>query len=169
MEDAGDEVETLVLYDIPNPAIVNRTGVLTRIKNFWDRQDDTVAPIRVAKLTKRTLKAVRDRAKTEIENRIARGKSEEIGSAFWRHRKTLERHMLIEESYVPQKLQGPLRVVSAKGNGSKFRVDEHMGWTVVSDDLKVREVPGLHLELFNDEFVNGMLESTEFFLEEFKR
>ena len=168
MEDAGDEVETLVLYDIPNPAIVNRTGALTRIKNFWDRQDDTVAPIKVAKLTKRTLKAVRDRAKTEIENRIARGKSEEIGSAFWRHRKARERHMLIEESYLPQRLQGPLRIVSAIGNGSKFRVDEHMGWGVVSDNLKIREVPGTHLELFNEEYVKGLLESTEFFLKEFK-
>ena len=167
MEDAGDEIETALLYDIPNPSI--HTGTLTRIKNFWDRQEDSVAPMKVAKLTKRTLKAVRDRAKTEIENRIARGKSEESGSAFWRHRKTRERHMQIEESYVPQRLQGPLRVVSATGNGSKFRVDEHMGWRVVSDNLKVREVPGVHLELFNEEYVGGMLESTEFFLEEFKR
>ena len=167
MEAAGDEIETALLYDIPNPSI--ETGTLTRIKNFWDRQEDSVAPMKVAKLTKRTLKAVRDRAKTEIENRIARGKSEESGSAFWRHRKTRERHMQIEESYVPQRLQGPLRVVSATGNGSKFRVDEHMGWRVVSDDLKVREVPGVHLELFNDDYVSGILESTEFFLKEFKR
>ena len=169
LEDAGDDIETLLLYDIPNPSIASQTGALTRIKKFWQRQEDSGKRMKVAKLTKRTLEAVRDRAKTEIENRIARGKSDETGSAFWRHTKARERHMLIEESYVPQKLQGPLRLVSATGNGSKFRVDEQMGWGFVSDNLKVWEVPGVHLELFNAEFVSGMLESTEFFLEEFKR
>ena len=169
LEDAGDDIETLLLYDIPNPSIASQTGALTRIKKFWQRQEDSGKRMKVAKLTKRTLEAVRDRAKTEIENRIARGKSDETGSAFWRHTKARERHMLIEESYVPQKLQGPLRLVSATGNGSKFRVDKQMGWGFVSDNLKVWEVPGVHLELFNAEFVSGMLESTEFFLEEFKR
>ena len=61
-----------------------------------------------------------------------------------------------------------IRIVSATGNGSKFRKLDDLGWGEVCHDLKVLEVPGKHLELFHEKYIHGILESTETFLEEFR-
>lgn len=166
LESDGEVIQSLVLFDIPNPAVIEHAKAFERLKHFWGRQDDQAAKSKMMKLTKRTFQAVRDRATLEIENRVSRMKSEDTESAFWRHKQARERHMIIEKSYVPGNLQGPLRLIAATGNGSKFRADESLGWAVVSNDWKVLEVPGSHLELFNDDYVKGMLESTEIFLKE---
>jgi len=84
------------------------------------------------------------------------------------HLKTRQKHMYIEEFYVPQMVKGPIRIVSATGNGSKFRKLDDLGWGEVCPDLKVLEVPGKHLELFHEKYIHGILESTETFLEEFR-
>ena len=118
-------------------------------------------------MTKRIGKAVKDRTTVEIENRVAkRSSGDKLDSNFWRHKKTRERHMTIEESYVPEPINCPVRVVSATGNSSKFRIDENMGWAGVVSDLKIEKIGGSHLELFEPKFVDEIVQATEIFLSE---
>lgn len=166
LESIDDSIESLILFDIPNPAVIEHAKAFERLKHFWERQDDQAAKAKMISLTKRTFRAVRDRATVEIENRVSRMKSEDTESAFWRHKRARERHMAMEKQYLPGALSGPLRLIAATGNGSKFRSDASLGWAVVSNDWKVLEVPGSHLELFNDDYVKGLVDSTEIFLQE---
>ena len=77
--------------------------------------------------------------------------------------------MTMEESYVPQAVRCPVGVVVAKGNSSKFRVDDKMGWGDLVSDLRIQEVQGSHLQLFEEPFVEGIVKATEIFLNEFEQ
>ena len=59
----------------------------------------------------------------------------------------------------------PLSLVVATGNSSKFRTDETLGWSGVAANLNRIEVPGSHLELFDDPHVDNMVAATEEFLQ----
>jgi len=107
---------------------------------------------RALSIVMRSLQSVRDRATFEFTNRLSQLKSDDTDSAIWRHLKTRQKHMYIEEFYVPQMVKGP----------------DDLGWGEVCPDLKVLEVPGKHLELFHEKYIHGILESTETFLEEFR-
>ena len=167
LESMGETIETLILYDIGNPALLEHNKALERLKLFWEDQEDKSTTTKIFNLTKRIGKAVKDRTTVEIENRVAkRSSGDKLDSNFWRHKKARERHMTIEESYVPEPINCPVRVVSATGNSSKFRIDENMGWAGVVSDLKIEKIGGSHLELFEPKFVDEIVQATEIFLSE---
>jgi len=167
LEDAGETIETLILYDIGNPALLEHNKALERLKLFWEDQEDKSTTTKLFNLTKRFGKAVKDRTTVEIENRVARRASAgNLDSNFWRHKKARERHMAIEESYVPEPINCPVRVVSATGNSAKFKIDENMGWADVASDLRIEHAQGSHLELFEPEYVGQIVQATEKFLQE---
>ena len=164
LESAGQSVKKLLIYDIANPAKVEHRGAVERLKKFWDRQASDVSTLRKSlRLTKRATKAIRERTKFELENRVAANKSD-LESQFWRHKKAREGHMAIEERYQPIAISSPLRLVVADGNSSKYKVDEQMGWGDLANDLKTIQVAGSHLELFDQPYVEGMISATEEFL-----
>ena len=170
LEAAGAEVEFLVLYDIGNPALVKHNGALERLKMFWEQQETESTSTKLLNLTSRLGRAVKDRTAFEVEHRVAKLTSAAgIDSTFWRHKKAREIHMTIEESYVPQEVRCPVGVVVATGNSSKFRVDDKMGWGDLVSDLRVEEIEGSHLQLFDEPFVEGIVKATEVFLNEFEQ
>ena len=164
LEAAGAEVELLVLYDIGNPALLKHNRALERLKIFWEQQENKSTSTKLLNLTTRLGRAVKDRTAFEVENRVARLKTNVgVDSTFWRHKKARESHMTMEESYVPKAVSCPVGVVVAKGNSSKFRIDDNMGWGDLVGDLRIQEVQGSHLELFEDPFVEGIIKATETF------
>jgi len=169
LEAMGETIEILIMYDIGNPALLEHNKALERLKLFWQDKESKTTTSKLFNLTKRIGKAVKDRTTVEIEHRVARQAStEKLNSNFWRHKKARERHMTIEESYTPQEISCPVRVVSATGNSSKFRIDENMGWAGVASDLRVKKTTGSHLELFDKQYVDQMVQATETFLKELK-
>ena len=89
-----------------------------------------------------------------------------LASNYWRHKKAREHHMSLEEHYTPEKVACSVRVVSATGNSSKFRIDENMGWSGVAADLRIENTDGSHLELFEEAYVDQIVRVTEKFLGE---
>ena len=166
-EAAGDKVETVILYDIGNPALLEHNGALERLKLFWDDQEQQSTSKKLFSLTKRIGKAIKDRTTVEVEHRVAKLASPAmLASNFWRHKKAREQHMAMEEGYVPGKIGCPVRVVCATGNSFKFRIDETMGWSGVVADLKIETAEGSHLELFEAQYVGRLVQLTEQFLGE---
>ena len=167
LEVAGDKVETVILYDIGNPALLEHNGAIERLKLFWDDQERRSTPEKLFSLTKRIGKAIKDRTTVEVEHRVAKlASSAALDSNFWRHKRAREQHMVMEESYVPEAIGCPVRVVAATGNSSKFRIDESMGWSGVVADLRIETAEGSHLELFEAQYVGRMVQLTEKFLAE---
>ena len=132
LEDSGDKVETVILYDIGNPALLEHNGALERLKLFWDDQEQRSTSKKLFSLTKRIGKAIKDRTTVEVEHRVAKLASPTtLASNFWRHKKAREQHMSMEENYVPKTIGCPVRVISATGNSFKFRIDESMGLSLI--------------------------------------
>ena len=121
LERAGEKIETIVMYDIPNPALTELNTLTQRVGMHWERKKSEGARMqeRALSIVMRSLQSVRDRATFEFTNRLSQLKSNDTDSAIWRHLKTRQKHMHIEEFYVPQMVKGPIRIVSATGNGSK--------------------------------------------------
>ena len=167
LESDGEKIETLILYDIGNPALLEHNGALERLKLFWDDQEERSTSVKLFSLTKRIGKAIKDRTTVEVEHRVAKIASPAmLASNFWRHKKAREQHMAMEEGYVPEAIGCPVRVVSATGNSFKFRIDETMGWSGVADDLRIESTEGSHLELFETQYVGRLVHLTEKFLGE---
>ena len=166
LERAGHEVEQLIIYDIPNPAKVEHSTALERLRGFWAKQDAKTSSIgKTLNLTKRITESVKDRAKFEIENRVSAMKDDSaIDSMFWRHKKSRERHMKMEESYSPPSIQTALKIVIATGNTGKYKYDEQMGWGDVSSEIETTQIPGSHLELFESKHVQAIAQATNQFL-----
>ncbi len=159
------EVEMTLLYDVPNPETLKHESAVERLKSFWNQQESSSALSKSVGFTKRLGRAVRDRATVKVENRLAQRRSrDDQAGGFWRHKKCREHNMLIEESYRPNRIGTPLRLVVATGNGSKFGTEQTLGWSKVAGDLEFIEVPGSHLELFNAPYVEHMVAATEQFL-----
>ena len=167
LENSGAKVETVILYDIGNPALLEHNGALERLKLFWEDQEQRSTSEKLFSLTKRIGKAIKDRTTVEVEHRVAKLASPTmLASNFWRHKKAREHHMAMEESYVPEAISCPVRVIAATGNSSKFRIDESMGWSEVAPDLRVENTEGSHLELFEMQYVGQLVHLTEKFLDE---
>ena len=167
LESDGEKVETLIMYDIGNPALLEHNGALERLKLFWEDQEDRSTSEKLFSLTKRISKAIKDRTTVEVEHRVSKlASSTMLESNYWRHKKAREHHMSLEEHYTPEKVACPVRVVSATGNSSKFRIDENMGWAGVAADLRIENTDGSHLELFEEAYVDQIVRVTEKFLGE---
>jgi len=162
---AGKQVENLILYDMPNPANLEHSSAVERLKSFWNNQEASSAIAKSLKLTKRVGQAVKDRATFEIENRLSTVKAQNgEADGFWRHKSARERHMAIEQDYEPQSLSIRLQLVVATGNSSKFRTDDTLGWDGLPAEIDKVEVAGSHLELFDDQYVEALVEATNTFL-----
>ena len=167
LESDGEKIETVIMYDIGNPSLLEHNGAIERLKLFWDDQEQRSTSEKLFSLTKRIGKAIKDRTTVEVEHRVAKLASPAmLASNFWRHKKAREEHMVMEESYVPEAIGCPVRVVSATGNSFKFRIDETMGWSGVAKDLRIESAEGSHLELFETQYVGRLVHLTEKFLEE---
>ena len=166
LESRGLRAEMTLLYDVPNPELLEHNSAIDRLKSFWRNQESTSTITKSLQLTKRIGQAVQDRATVELENRLAKRMSnDDVAGGFWRHKKCREHHMAVEEHYKPQTFGMPLSLVVATGNSSKFRTDETLGWSGVAANLNRIEVPGSHLELFDDPHVDNMVAATEEFLQ----
>ena len=166
LESRGESVEQAIIYDVANPGKVEYNSALKRLKSFWAKQESENSIKKTLKIGKRVTKAIKDRATTEIENRIAsRKQDDELESAFWRHKKAREWHMEIEQHYIAAPVQSPIRVVIATGNSSKYKLDDMMGWGDVAADLETQTIPGSHLELFDRPWLEGIINSTEAWLD----
>ena len=166
LAETGEEIEQTIIFDIANPAKVQYNSALTRLKEFWKRQESESAVSKSLKLSRRLSESIHDRAKFEIENRVATARTpKNVGGTFWRHKLVRGKHMAIEEVYTPEAASIPLRLVIADGNSSKFCVDETMGWGDLVTDLETAHVDGSHLELFEDPWLDGIVAATEKFIQ----
>ena len=94
LENSGAKVETVILYDIGNPALLEHNGALERLKLFWEDQEQRSTSEKLFSLTKRIGKAIKDRTTVEVEHRVAKlASSTMLASNFWRHKKAREHHM----------------------------------------------------------------------------
>ena len=87
--------------------------------------------------------------------------SDSDAGGFWRHKKCREHYMTVEQGYQPRPTTSPVSLVVAKDNSSKFKTDESLGWSGVATELERFEVPGSHLELFEDPYLANMVIATE--------
>ena len=162
LQQRGLTAKMTLVYDAPNPALLEHTSALERLKTFWNRQESASAISKSMQLTKRIGQAVQDRATVELENRLSnRLANDSETGGFWRHKKCREHHMAVEEAYKPKKISAPLSIVIAKDNSSKFKTDESLGWSSLASKLIRFEVPGSHLELFEDPYLANMVTATE--------
>ena len=72
LEVAGEKVETVILYDIGNPALLEHNGAIERLKLFWDDQEQRSTSKKLFSLTKRIGRAIKDRTTVEVEHRVSK-------------------------------------------------------------------------------------------------
>jgi amino acid adenylation domain-containing protein len=160
---AKDGIATtrLLLFDSPNPASpVRRFSLMERIRTQWNLRQDAGIIRKLAGLGMRVLCGSIFRVKLEVENRLA-ANTEAGERGYLRHVQSRQAHDLLYDAYVPGRYDGPTHLFIAEaGGGDKFAYQENLGWDPgLIPDLSVSEVPGSHLEIFREPFLDELLRS----------
>lgn len=69
-----------------------------------------------------------------------------------------EAHEAAMDAYRPGRFHGTLHLFRASAVNDKFEIPDDYGWGALVDELKLLEVPGEHLTLFEDGNVGPLAE-----------
>lgn len=148
---AGEEVELVALFDTCNPAVDPRPYSLTeRIARNLKEDKRAALPGKIGKLggrlsERKKRQASEDVAHTLLEQREG-AEDEEL-----RRCQMNEISNRLMSSYVPEPYDGPVTLFKAAIPDSKYEYTEHLGWEDIASNLRVAEVPGSHLQIFDPE------------------
>lgn len=154
LEGTATPVETLFLFDTPNPARENefKSGFSNRLVSDWRSQDDKTLLKQVRRFGVHLIDGFQN--KVEYLNHI-RALKKEHGEILDlpEHLKILkiqEVHREISEQYDPQPFEGRTFLFRSLVQSGAFDFNRSMGWNTLIPRLKVIDVTGNHETIFND-------------------
>ena len=148
----------LALFDTVNPASDIRPYALgERVSVYWNSQSEASLAERIRRLAGRFKDGVETHLRVKAESASARG---EAASAHTERRavQLREAHEAAMDAYQPSRFRGTLHLFRASAVNDKFEIPDDYGWLDHVDALKVIEVPGEHLTLFDDGNVSPLAE-----------
>lgn len=164
--DAGEEVPFLALFDTVNPAIELRPYALSqRVSVYWNAQSEAPLGERILRLAGRFKDGVETHLRVKAESAAAKG---EAAAAHTERRavQLREAHEAAMDAYRPSQFRGTLHLFRASAVNDKFEIPDDYGWSDQVDELRIVEVPGEHLTLFEDGNVAPLAEDVSAALSE---
>ncbi|MEM6278219.1 MAG: amino acid adenylation domain-containing protein [Verrucomicrobiota bacterium] len=160
LEKTKTPVETLILFDTPNPAREQefKNGFPSRLVSDWKSQDDEVLLKQVKRFGVHLIEGFQN--KVEYLNHIRTLKREHSESLdLPEHLKILkiqEDHRKLIEGYEPSRYEGRTFLFRALIQSGAFNFNRSMGWNNLIPDLEVIDVTGNHEIIFNDPHVQTL-------------
>ena len=161
----GEEVAFLGLFDTENPAANwRRYSLLERIKVFWRSNLEFSPMARAGLVVSRAIQGVATHVRTKVENMAARDAK---NSAPYSRLRMLQVRLLHEtamDAYVPKPLDLEMVLFRTEAIDDKFEVASDYGWGDLVRKLKVVDVSGEHLTMFDSEHVDDLARQVEEYL-----
>lgn len=155
--EAGHEVPFVALFDTMNPAAPIRPYALTeRVSVYWNASNDLSLRERILKLAGRFKDGVETHLRVKAEVAAAQKAGTAAAHTEMRAIQLREAHVAAMDAYVPQPFAGCLHVFRAAAVNDKFEVPDDYGWKHLVKDLRIIEVPGEHLTMFEDGHVKPL-------------
>ncbi|MEM8953162.1 MAG: amino acid adenylation domain-containing protein [Verrucomicrobiota bacterium] len=157
----GETVAFLGLFDTENPASdVRQYALLERLSVNWQSQDEETGMLgKIGNLGKRVGSGLVTRLRTEAAAAAARTLTPAKTTSRLRQIQLRDARGKAMEAYTPAPYPGELTLFKAKGNAEndKFELAEDYGWRrVAKGGLRIVDVPGAHLTIFDDENIEAI-------------
>ncbi|MEM1083408.1 MAG: amino acid adenylation domain-containing protein [Verrucomicrobiota bacterium] len=160
LREAGEEVPFLGLFDTVNPATETRSYALSeRMSVYWNAQSDKPLIGRIASIAGRFKDGVETHLRVKSEVAAARNSDTAEAHTELRSVQLREAHEQAMRAYRPRPLSGTLTLFRAAMVNDKFAIPDDYGWDALVDELKIIEVPGEHLTMFDSGNVGPLAQS----------
>ncbi|MGB6222854.1 amino acid adenylation domain-containing protein [Haloferula sp.] len=157
---AGEEVPFVGLFDTVNPAAEMRPYALSeRMSVYWNAQADKPLIGRIASLASRFKDGVETHLRVKSE--VAAAKSSAAAEAHTELRaiQLREAHEQAMRAFEPKPFDGTLTLFRAEAVNDKFAIPDDYGWSSLVKELRIVEVPGQHLTMFDSGHVEPLANS----------
>ena len=149
--EAGHEVPFVALFDTMNPAAPVRPYALTeRVSVYWNSSNELSLRERILKLAGRFKDGVETHLRVKAEIAAAQKAGVAEAHSDLRAIQLREAHVAAMDAYRPRPFRGCLHVFRATAVNDKFEVPDDYGWRDLVDELRLVEVPGEHLTMFDE-------------------
>lgn len=148
--EAGESVPFVGLFDTLNPQTEVRPYALNeRVSVYWNASRELSLSERILRLANRFKDGVETHIKVKAEVAEARSMGAAAAHTELRAVQLREAHEAAMDAYCPGRFDGMLNLFRADAVNDKFEVPDDYGWGGLVNELKVVEVPGEHLTLFD--------------------
>ncbi|MEP4078997.1 amino acid adenylation domain-containing protein [Haloferula sp.] len=157
---AGEQVPFLGLFDTVNPSAETRAYAFSeRMSVYWNAQADKPLIGRIASIAGRFKDGVETHLRVKSE--VATARSSETAEAHTELRavQLREAHEQAMRAYEPESYDGELTLFRAEAVNDKFAIPDDYGWSGLVKELKIIEVPGQHLTMFDTGHVGPLADS----------
>ncbi|MEM1440745.1 MAG: amino acid adenylation domain-containing protein, partial [Verrucomicrobiota bacterium] len=160
IESTDTPVDTLILFDTPNPAREHefKNGFPSRLVSDWKSQDDEVLLKQVKRFGVHLIEGFQN--KVEYLNHIRTLKKERSETLdLPEHLKILkiqEDHRKLIEGFAPASYRGRTFLFRALIQSGSFNFNRSMGWNTLLPNLEVVDVTGNHEIIFNEPHVQTL-------------
>ncbi|MEC5128245.1 amino acid adenylation domain-containing protein [Verrucomicrobiales bacterium BCK34] len=163
-QEAGEKVESVIIFDMFNPARVRKYPLLERLGVIWKRCG---AERHLAKRLWKFAARIVDLAGWAVKHavdRIAPGSRLKEGE-FEHHLDSRLKHDAQIPHYIPVPLDVSAAIIQTEDPGDKYEFGEMVGWKgIIPDDVEITSVGGNHLEIFQEPSLTIVAEATSRFL-----
>ncbi|MBK1828217.1 non-ribosomal peptide synthetase/type I polyketide synthase [Haloferula rosea] len=157
LTEAGESVPFLGLFDTLNPATEIRPYALSeRVSVYWNASSNLSLSERITRLAGRFKDGVETHIKVKAEVAEAQRSAAAEAHTELRAVQLREAHEAAMDAYQPGPFHGTLNLFRADAVNDKFEIPDDYGWSDRVDELKVVEVPGEHLTLFDSGHVGPL-------------
>ncbi|MEP4078048.1 amino acid adenylation domain-containing protein [Haloferula sp.] len=160
--EAGEEVEFLGLFDTENPSVKWRKyGLGERMKVYWNAHASFSWLSRCGIIVSRALEGVATNLRVRAEVSAANEAGLTEAHSKLRMLQVRESHGAAMDAYVPPPLDLEVVLFKTEAVDDKFDVAEDYGWSSLVRNLRILDVPGEHLTMFNREYVQDLAKEME--------
>ncbi|MDF1739620.1 MAG: amino acid adenylation domain-containing protein [Verrucomicrobiales bacterium] len=163
-QEAGEKVESVIIFDMFNPARVRKYPLLERLGVIWKRcSEEASFTERLWKFSARIVDLAGWAAKHTVD-RVAPGRRLKEGE-FEHHLESRLKHDAQIPHYIPGPLNVSAAIIQTEDPGDKYEFGEMVGWKgILPDDVEITSVGGNHLEIFQEPSLTIVAEATSRFL-----
>ena len=153
----GEEVAFLGMFDTGNPAMTwRRYSLLERLKVFWSANRDFELLSRIGLVFSRILQGMATNVRVRFEERAAGNAGFCAPYSRLRMLQVRMLHEVAMNSYKPTPINASMVLFKTEEVDDKFEVGPDYGWSHLVGNLKVVDVPGQHLTMFDSENVESL-------------
>ena len=162
--EAGDEVESVIIFDMFNPASVRKYPLLERLGLIWKRSgEETNLLNQLWRFAVRFVDLARWAMIHTFEPIAPVGNSR--NGEVERHVESRLKHDAQISRFIPQPLDVRAAIIQTEDPGDKYEFGEMVGWKgIIPDDVDITSVGGNHLEIFQEPSLSIVAEATSRFL-----
>jgi thioesterase domain-containing protein len=145
------------MFDTGNPAMTwRRYSLLERLKVFWSANRDFELLSRIGLVFSRILQGMATNVRVRFEERAAGNAGFCAPYSRLRMLQVRMLHEVAMNSYKPTPINASMVLFKTEEVDDKFEVGPDYGWSHLVGNLKVVDVPGQHLTMFDSENVESL-------------